>query len=186
MKMRGIILALFTAFMVFIIAGWFLKGNLLAEDEVYILPNNFTGAVIILMNEHEGEDRRYDENGSRIYEIPKNGILKTQFKQQEGWRDIQYKRINGQELRYLWPSDRVWDDKGKMDSLYGDSVYVFGASSARDRWFVVGHAHESDSLHQIMSEQWDSIHANNPDFELIELEEGEKYGEMPNKTIFDD
>ena len=64
-----------------------------------------------------GKPEKYN-NGKRIYEINKNGILKTQFKFQEGFRDIDYKYSNGKVIRYLWPSDRVWKDTINLNSKY--------------------------------------------------------------------
>jgi len=48
------------------------------EDEIYILPKDYTGKVIILYNQREGSEKEY-QAGKRIYHIPENGILKTQF-----------------------------------------------------------------------------------------------------------
>ncbi len=53
------------------------------EPESYILPDNFRGRVIILMNQKDGEVRQY-KKGRRIYNIPENGILKTKFKTNTG------------------------------------------------------------------------------------------------------
>jgi hypothetical protein len=49
------------------------------EDSIYILPSNYTGSVIILFNQSDGETEKY-LNGNRIFNIPPSGILKTKFK----------------------------------------------------------------------------------------------------------
>lgn len=49
-----------------------------AEPQSYLLPDGFTGAFVVVFNQKEGTPKEY-ENGRRIYRIPKNGVLFTQF-----------------------------------------------------------------------------------------------------------
>lgn len=49
-----------------------------AEPQSYLLPDGFTGAFVVVFNQKEGTPKEY-ENGKRIYRIPKNGVLFTQF-----------------------------------------------------------------------------------------------------------
>lgn len=53
------------------------------EPEDYLLPEGFKGRATVIFNQKEGVPTKY-ENGRRIYEIPANGILLTQFKDQYG------------------------------------------------------------------------------------------------------
>ncbi len=53
------------------------------EKEVYLVPSNFKGKVNVVFKQANGEPMKY-EKGVRIYEIPKDGILLTQFKEQQG------------------------------------------------------------------------------------------------------
>jgi hypothetical protein len=53
--------------------------NTKGEQEIIIVPRNFKGYVIIIHNQKDGMPTKYEGN-KRVYEIPKNGILKTQFK----------------------------------------------------------------------------------------------------------
>lgn len=48
------------------------------EPEIYLIPPNFKGWVVILFNQKDGTIPDYKE-GSRIYRIPSSGILKTKF-----------------------------------------------------------------------------------------------------------
>jgi len=126
-----------------------------AEDEVFVLPNDFEGCVIVLFGEENGEPKEYNDNGDRVYRIPKNGVLKTQFKHKEGWRDVKYLRKNGQKIRYLWPSDIVWKDTINGKSPYKDSIYVFmGRSSIGAIWFNIGHPQDSEYWADKMEEKW--------------------------------
>ena len=143
---------------VFLYVGWFTFWYIyeMGEDEVYILPNNFEGAVIVLMNEPDGTTKKYNKKGDRVYEIPESGVLKTQFKFQDGRRaGFKFKRKNGTELRYLWPPDKVWDDTINVNSIYKDSIYVLGAGYADDFYFIVGKPTQRNSLWKEMDKKWE-------------------------------
>lgn len=56
------------------------------DSEVFILPENYSGYVVILFNQKDGQEPKYFE-GKRLYEIPSNGILKTQFEAEYGYAD---------------------------------------------------------------------------------------------------
>lgn len=86
--------------------------NQKAEPETYLIPSDFNGEVNILFNQNGipvkykneyGRDTIYTpklgnpikyENGRRIYEIPANGILLTQFKDTYGFIDKKYFSVN--------------------------------------------------------------------------------------------
>ncbi len=57
------------------------------DKEIIIVPKNYTGYIVIIYSQKNGKPIKY-ENGKRIYEIPSNGILKTQFKGNYGLRDF--------------------------------------------------------------------------------------------------
>jgi hypothetical protein len=56
----------------------------IGDDEVFILPDGYRGVVFILYNQPNGNPVKY-ELEKRVYEIPSNGILKTQFSFNVGW-----------------------------------------------------------------------------------------------------
>lgn len=128
----------------------------LGEDETYIIPTSYTGPVIVLFNQSTGKPEKYN-NGKRIYEIDKNGILKTQFKFQEGFRDINYKYSNGKTVRYLWPSDKIWSDTINLNSKYKDSIYAYHASNSDNLWFIVGKVKNLNLYQKRMDAKWDSL-----------------------------
>ena len=96
-------------------------------------------------------------NGKRIYEIDKNGILKTQFVFQEGFRDINYKYSNGKTVRYLWPSDKVWSDTINLNSKYKDSIYAYHVNNSDNLWFIVGKVKNLNLYQKRMDAKWDSL-----------------------------
>lgn len=61
--------------------------NRSGEQEVVVVPKGFKGYVIIIFNQKNGHPVKYDGK-RRVYEVPSNGILKTQFEVNEGWRDF--------------------------------------------------------------------------------------------------
>ncbi|RXK85818.1 DUF6843 domain-containing protein [Filimonas effusa] len=57
------------------------------EQEIIVVPKNFKGYIIIIFNQKSGMSIKY-EGKKRVYEIPPNGILKTQFAGNYGWREF--------------------------------------------------------------------------------------------------
>ena len=55
------------------------------EEDIILVPTNFKGGILILFNQKSGKPTRYHD-GKRVYEIPPDGILKTQFAPNYGWR----------------------------------------------------------------------------------------------------
>lgn len=156
----------------------FWKWKNTAENEVFVIPNDFEGAVIVLYDEKCGKSEKYDKEGNRIYTIPKNGILKTKFKFQKGWRNIIYTRKNGKELAYLLPSDSIWNDT--ITKKNNDNIYVFNASYSDDFWFLVGKIRDIDFLQKEMDKKWELF--SNP----VILKEGDSIGNVRHNKIFDE
>lgn len=57
-----------------------------SEQEIIIAPRDYTGYIIVLFNQEDGNQVRY-EGKKRVYEIPSDGILKTQSSTNGGWGD---------------------------------------------------------------------------------------------------
>jgi hypothetical protein len=81
------------------------------EPETFLIPQSFTGRVHIIFNRKDGAPFQY-ENGSRIYEIPNNGILLTQFKDQNGLIDHHYYYVDSTGQRTLL---KIFDDEAFKD-----------------------------------------------------------------------
>lgn len=155
-KYVGLTLGAFVVFYVVWMAFWLWYQS--AEDELHILPNTFEGCVIILFNEPNGEAKEYNEDGDRVYRIPKNGILKTQFKHEEGWRHDKYIRENKQKIRYLGPADKVWDDTTNVHSAYKDSIYAYLTRYSSDVWYIVGKPKDIGKWNREMTEKWKTLY----------------------------
>ena len=57
------------------------------EHEIIVVPENYKGHFVVIFNVKTGKPRKYSGK-TRIYEIPSNGILKTQFTGNYGWRGL--------------------------------------------------------------------------------------------------
>ena len=76
------------------------------EGEIHLIPKGYEGPVIIAFDEQNGMPEKY-ENGSRVYEIPNDGVLRTQFKpQKEGY-------IPMENLKYYY-----YDSNGRNELTY--------------------------------------------------------------------
>ena len=59
------------------------------DDTIRLIPEGYMGTVLIIFNQEDGTPKEYD-NGKRIYRIPENGILKTQFEPNYGSQKNQF------------------------------------------------------------------------------------------------
>ena len=67
----------------------FLFGCNNPTPETYLIPSKFEGKVDIIFNQTNGS-KPVHENGRRVYNIPTDGILLTQFKNEEGFINHAY------------------------------------------------------------------------------------------------
>lgn len=103
-----------------------------AERETYLIPADFIGRVQIIFNQNGipvkyqngyGRDTIYTpkvgapvkyEDGRRLYEIPENGILLTQFKDDYGIIDRRYFSVDNKGKRLQLEVYQL--DHSKLDS----------------------------------------------------------------------
>jgi hypothetical protein len=113
------------------------------EDSIYILPSGYTGSVIILFNQSDGQPKKHF-NGSRIFNIPPSGILKTKFKAEYGRTYISrfyYKDISEEsEL----PAVIDWEDfdsgiiRASLPSIGKAYKKIDGSEFVEYEFFFVG------------------------------------------------
>lgn len=137
---------------------WYRMG----EDEIYRIPDNYSGGVIVLFDVENGKEEKYNEKNVRVYEIPENGVLKTKFKLQDGkFSEIKYFYKSGKELRYLRPSDRVWEDTINVKSVFKDSIYTYKRSvGGGNTWFLIGKPKEVGKNYKILDGMSDKLPSN--------------------------
>jgi len=61
--------------------------NNIGEQEIIVVPKDFKGYIIIIFNQKNGTPTKY-EGKKRVYEIPSNGILRTQSNVNDGWQEF--------------------------------------------------------------------------------------------------
>ncbi len=109
------------------------------QPEDYLIPYGYKGRVDIVFNQKDGAAVRY-EGGRRVYQIPFDGILKTQFKDEYGFIDHHYfyldstgKRIplNIFQTHYNADSSTKSDIKDSLEvGIFLDGMTgVFGAKN---------------------------------------------------------
>ncbi|WP_420576355.1 DUF6843 domain-containing protein [Ekhidna sp.] len=83
-----------------------------AEDEHFYIPESFEGTVVIFFDQTDGQDEEYSNDGGRIYRIPKNGILFTEFSANYGAVNAKYYYVNEfgrvtKEIRPVYRHDGI-------------------------------------------------------------------------------
>ncbi len=92
-----------------------------AEEEIYILPKDYTGYVILIYNQEDGLEKKYID-GKRVYEIPSSGILKTQFEPNTGWAEFSefyYENIKSDIIPYTY----------EFEELNDSSIVAYGGTT---------------------------------------------------------
>lgn len=78
-KIKSLMLLLYILSMFF--------GCQISDHEIIIVPRDYRGYALIIYGQTDGADERY-RNGSRVYDVPSNGILVTQFLSNPGWSEF--------------------------------------------------------------------------------------------------
>lgn len=123
-------------YLVLALVALFLGGCKTAEDEIFVIPENFTGYVIVIFNQPNGQEPVYLDN-SRVYVIPPSGILRTKFKPNYGWSsESQFYNgsiLSENRLPYVWRPDSIPAHRivahglTSVGSVKGDTNTGFGA-----------------------------------------------------------
>lgn len=127
-----------------------------SEPEVFLIPSNYEGVVIVLFSQLNGEQEKYLDN-RRLYDIPQNGVLATRFtktKHGELNQRFYYKDNNGNKKTELIPYSFGKADEQKnyiMNGVYGEftsELDSFDSSKYRVqyRMFTVGKIKDKDRL----------------------------------------
>jgi hypothetical protein len=125
-----------------------------AEPEMHLLPKGFQGYVIIVFNDPNGQDEKYEDD-FRVYEIPSNGVLRTKFSRQDGW-------IANGKLKFYYSDSNsrqeiieVINDKNVSDST---TIHVmneeFSKSTVR---YIVSSINKRDTYLEEMHKKIDEL-----------------------------
>lgn len=125
-----------------------------AEPEVHLIPKGYKGPVIIIFEDKQGKPEKY-EDGKRVYEIPADGVLRTQFKKQQEFiapGDLKYYYYDGngrQEINYLQSTQEFADSS---------STYVFSKELSHSTVrYLVGKVSEGDAYYKALRKKIDEL-----------------------------
>ncbi len=135
-----------------------------AEKEHFYMHKGFNGPVIVLFDQKDGQSKKYDKD-TRIYQIPENGILYTQFERVTGnlSQSFYYKDSSQKDpiptLFIPINASSKHDSTGTyvfrfMDGRLGTTKYVS---------FFVGPLSKSDSFFKARDRMIDRIQEAYPD-----------------------
>lgn len=106
-----------------------------ASDDVFIIPADFKGTIAVIYGQKNGTEKEY-ESGKRLYCIPQNGILKTQFElkgETANFGEYYYLTEDGQRIRIeSFPYDKNFPDSTK---IYVHSWQLGNASDSEGNKF---------------------------------------------------
>jgi len=118
-----------------------------ADSETFLIPQDFRGEFVIFYNEPCGQQTVF-ENGRRIYQLPKSGVLITKFKENEGhlerkfyltgddqavipefhWQNFDSETQN-RHLFHSTPSTKLTKDSVGVFRTYGADTYRLSTNS---------------------------------------------------------
>ncbi len=78
-----------------------------AESEIYLIDPDFNGQAMVVFDQIDGQAPEYDKENNRIYRIPKDGILRTQFSYNSG---IRLHKGGSYESYFLVYFDSIYDN----------------------------------------------------------------------------
>ena len=64
----------------FLFIGLFSCSRKIKKEDVFIIPEDYLGTVLVIYDVPKSTPANYDSVGRRLFIIPKNGILETTFK----------------------------------------------------------------------------------------------------------
>lgn len=99
-----------------------------SDSADFLIPAKYSGRVAVVFNQKQGQKPKYS-NGRRIYEIPSNGILLTQFEYKPGFIDYRYFLLDDKGNKILLPIyEYDYNKDGTVRYLVKDNeqIGIFG------------------------------------------------------------
>ena len=95
-----------------------------AENTIRLIPKDYIGPVLVIFNQQEGEAKEY-EGDKRVYKIPENGVLKTQFEPNYGVQKHEYYYVDNNGKRTEIPFVNVYDKDALKSIKNKDGIYAY-------------------------------------------------------------
>lgn len=127
------------------------------EESLVILPKGFTGYVLLIYDQIDGEDKEYIDK-KRVYRIPEKGILKTKFQAEYGvsfYPEIYFEGNNNDRIKIIDNWDK-YSEKNINVSLFstGKSYINDNKKEVEYTVFFVGTKEEIEKS----SKEFNKIH----------------------------
>jgi len=154
-----------TVIYLFFITALIASCNTEAEKEAFLIPEGYTGTVAVLFDQENGEPKEYEDD-TRLYRIPTNGVLYTQFSRVTGNLNQKFYYVSSSGEKKELPSlflpllpntnyDSIKDYALRgFDGKFGKIKYVY---------FAVGKGFQSDSLARASHRYMDRVREIYPD-----------------------
>jgi hypothetical protein len=109
-----------------------------AKREIYLIPDNLEGEVIVVFDQPDGEPEKYLDK-KRLYEIPDDGILYTQFKWNSGMHNREFhfqsnmkNDIDEVQKQYVFEAGKPDSD---VVSIMDKGSYFYSTADKKDYIF---------------------------------------------------
>jgi len=113
------------------------------EREIYLIPEDFEGPVIIMFDETEGQPIKYEEK-KRVYQIPDNGVLRTQFKDQDNYVHMEFYYLSESGNRTLLEDVEIQLLNEAEKETKDPKVYRYLVYGSGDISFLVGYLEDHE------------------------------------------
>ena len=121
-----------------------------AEPATHLIPAGFEGPVVILFNDPLGAPAERDGR-RRIYRIPENGILRTQFPPNDGWSRPTYVYVDESGARSPIVTGAPCEDSLPGDPVQACLMPYLMVGDEMGTWtyesYVVSHQHNRSALY---------------------------------------
>ena len=132
--------------------------------ETILIPEGYTGDVIIIFNQ-KGKVKRKFEGKRKVYEIPKDGILLTEFKDEgKGFAYVDYFYVDSLGHRTKLDKYSIRNHEHEGLGVYGGTIGVLGNNELPYYLFYVGN--KRDYLNE------DKLQGQNELYNKIKLKTG--------------
>ena len=141
-------------FIVIVVVAWeliYLKST--TKEEVFVLPQNFKGIVVIAYDQKDGLDDTI-EDGKFIYRIPQNGVMKLKRKEvttlSKSWYYFEDEQGKRTILDFCFPPCEEMKNNPDKFFAYGKSNGGTENEGEEIEFtsFLVGTSHDTDSLNR--------------------------------------
>lgn len=95
-----------------------------AENTIRLIPQGYEGPVLIIFNQKDGTPTEY-EGDKRVYRIPKNGVLRSQFEPNFGVQNHQFFYVNSKDERTEIPFIAVRSKEDFNELKDSTKVYAY-------------------------------------------------------------